>query len=322
VAGTGEGRNVLKVTVAVCTRNRPEMARNCVDRLLRCDPLPDRILVIDQSDGDGTRKLLETAPDPGGRLRVVESGTRGLSRSRNLALAECDTEVIAFTDDDCLPRHGWIGVFRSAFERFPEAAAVTGAVLPEPGSALGEREETVTTWRPPGPRLFRKSTEPSGIGAGLNVAFRRSALLETGGFDERLGAGVDLPACEDSDVIHRLLRSHGPVYYTPDAIVSHDAWRGEREQIATDRGYARGGGGWAALALRTGDPWPAWYMMVRIVKTKWRILLSILRLDPGRAAYHLSLIFCSLGGFGSGLAAPRERSPVLASRLARGGKDR
>lgn len=302
---------MLTVAAAVCTRNRPELAYGCVARLLQCDPAPDEILVVDQSDGDRTRSLLATLTDPERRLRVVETGTRGVARARNIALAETTASVIAFTDDDCLVRENWIGAIRSAFSEFPEAAAVTGAVVPEPDAELDPRQRVATTWNPPGPRVHSRTAEPASIGASLNLAVRKDVLLGVGGFDERLGTGGPLGACEDSDAIHQILRNKAAVVYSPDVIIAHEPWRAEIDQVRTDRSYARGAGAWAALALRYGNPKPTGYWFRYVWVAKWNVLRAVGRLDGGAYLYHLSLIFWSIGGFARGLLAPFGRSPVL-----------
>jgi glycosyltransferase involved in cell wall biosynthesis len=308
------------LTIALCTRNRPEMAAACAARLLACDPPADEILVVDQSDGDATRRGIEALPNRS-RLRLVATPTRGLSRSRNIAIREATGELIAFTDDDCLPRHDWPERLRDAFVRWPEAAAVTGASRPEDVAGLDARAIAATTWAPPGPVLHRGLLDPANVGGGLNMAIRAEALAAIGGFDERLGAGVPLLGADDQDILHRLLRERRLVVYDPAAVVSHRPWRDASEQRETDFSYSLSRGGWTALALRSGD-----LSVLRLVarssgRSALRSLANLLTGHPGAALYHASIVGQAARGFTLGLAAPRERAPLfeaLQRRAERG----
>jgi GT2 family glycosyltransferase len=155
----------------------------------------------------------------------------GLSRARNAGASRADTDVVLFLDDDAVPTPGWLG---AALASLAEAGtvAVTGPcrVLDESGTA--ETRALVQEWWLHGtvPRVFGPHTDEwrdialSGrIGGGSNLTFRRDALLAIGGFDERLGRGAPIDACEEHDVLYRLIEAGGTVRYAPGAIVRHPA---------------------------------------------------------------------------------------------------
>ena len=86
----------------------------------------------------------------------------------------------------------------------------------------------------------------TGIGAGCNMAFRRSALERTGPFDEALDTGRPMPGGGDVDMIIRMIML-GPIVYEPSAMVFHDhraSWRDLRYQ------YYSWGKGWAAVLAK------------------------------------------------------------------------
>src|SRR6185312_2994051 len=60
------------------------------------------------------------------------------------------------------------------------------------------------------------------FGSGCNMAFRRDALLELGGFDEALDTGAPLPGGGDLDIFYRVLRSGRPMIYEPEYAVFHE----------------------------------------------------------------------------------------------------
>ena len=64
------------------------------------------------------------------------------------------------------------------------------------------------------------------------MAFRRSALLEILGFDERLGAGTPFKSGEDTDALRRLSWIGRPGAYDPRIYVYHHHRRKTAEDVA------------------------------------------------------------------------------------------
>ena len=111
----------MSVSVVVCTMDRPEALARCLDALRACTPSPAQVVVVDQ----GARPA---APES---VEVVRMSERGVSRGRNRGARAAEHELLAFTDDDCVPAPEWIGALLRGFEG--GADGVTGRVLPLPG---------------------------------------------------------------------------------------------------------------------------------------------------------------------------------------------
>jgi cellulose synthase/poly-beta-1,6-N-acetylglucosamine synthase-like glycosyltransferase len=193
-----------------------------------------------------------------------------------------DTDVIAFTDDDCVLDPGWLSAIVREFEQ-PDVGAVFGRVVP-PGS--GKRMGTEVAFKPARDReVYTGFVPPWYIGHGANMALRRADLLALGGFDPQLGAGTSFPAGEDLDISYRLLRSGRRVVYTGDALAYHKDWRDWRSRRRTERGYGIGAGALFMKYLRCGDRHGArllatwvWQLGVRRVGAgllKWRSLKPV-----------------------------------------------
>src|SRR5205823_3020973 len=93
------------VTVAVCTRDRPDELEGCVKHLLQLNYADFRVLVVDNSKDPGPTFAIAQ------RLGVpyTREPRAGLSRARNAALAwPGRTRWVAFTDDDCRPEPNWL----------------------------------------------------------------------------------------------------------------------------------------------------------------------------------------------------------------------
>jgi len=206
------------VTVAICTKDRPEELRRC---LASCAAIRDQVeetLVVDNGSGtDETRRVAEAAG-----VRCVREERRGLSAARNRAIDEARGEVIAFTDDDCEVAPEWIAALRQPF-RDPRVGCVTGrTIVPESASAAqrtigrnsgGARGEVPFRIEPgAADRLFDRAI--AGIGA--NMSFRRDLLRDTGGFPEEL-----LTSGDDVYMFNAVLRAGFSIEYAPAAVVAH-----------------------------------------------------------------------------------------------------
>ncbi len=183
-------------------------------------------------------------------MRYIAEPRRGLSRARNAGIAAARGQIIAFTDDDVTVTPNWLEYIKAGFAD-PLVAVVTGLVLPlrldTPAAAAFELNygglarsflrvrydrHLLASGFGEAPPVWR-------LGAGANMALRRSALERTGLFDERLGAGA-AGCSEDSEMLYRLLLAGGVCHYDPAAVVYHrhrDTVPELRKQL---RAYMRG----------------------------------------------------------------------------------
>jgi GT2 family glycosyltransferase len=238
------------LTVAVCTRGRPDKVRATLDALDRGAPgVP--LIVVDQGPAPNGALADRAAADR--RMRVLHDSGRGLSRARNLALAAVDSDWIAFVDDDCLVDEGFGAALIAEIAVHRAADWVAGDVR---AGGLGSADDLppVTTFPVDRPLARRGGrTLPGAIGFGVLFCVRRSTAERLGGWDERLGPGVpDLPAADDMDFNHRLLRSGGTAVLSPAVRAVHDQWRSTDEVVELQRGYSRAWAGFACKHLGRG----------------------------------------------------------------------
>ncbi len=216
------------VSVIVCTRDRPEPLEACLCSLTACRGAVREIVVVDNAPTtSATRDVAARVPG----VSYVLEPRAGLSRARNAGLRATSGELVAFTDDDVIVHPEWPARLARAFDA-PEVASVTGLVLPASlasesewlferafgGFARGYRrmryDETFFN------AVRRKGAPVWQIGAGANMAIRRSALERVGNFDVRLGAGA-AGCSEDSELWYRLLAAGYACVYEPAAVVHH-----------------------------------------------------------------------------------------------------
>jgi glycosyltransferase involved in cell wall biosynthesis len=205
---------ITSATVAVCTRNRPVFLQKCLAAVSRLDPGPRQVLVIDNSEGnDDTRKV---ANDYG--ARYVLEPTRGLCRARNRALAECETEIVAFLDDDVIPALNWLQQLVEPFND-PRTAASTGRVI-TPETLASNYHLQDRTLCNQDPHWFETAAF-GGMGLGANIALRNRLCPPGTFFDERLGRGAPFEIGDESYALAALVSQGHRIVYTPYAIVRH-----------------------------------------------------------------------------------------------------
>ena len=237
-----------RIAVVVPTIGEADALARCLDALLPA--APDEVVIVDQSGDDAVARVVE-AVDGSAAVRRVVSEARGLSAARNLGARSATADVLAFTDDDCVPDGEWLAELGRAFARDDAPAAVTGPMLPLAGAPPGLVAVSSRTSRER--REFTGRALPWEVGTGGNTAVSRAWLDRVGGFDERLGVGTPGHAGEDLDLFRRVLQAGGRIVYEPDAVCRHEQ-KTPAERRARRASYGLGAGAALGLWLREGDP--------------------------------------------------------------------
>lgn len=225
-----------QVSVVLCTRDRPALLADALAALRMALPGEAEVIVVDS--GSTTPETAQVAAAAG--VRYVRSDIPGLSIARNLGLHSSTREIVVFTDDDCLVEPGFLPALVAPFES-PSVGAATGALR----DASDEREIA------PGPiAVLHDVTQGLDAGHGALMAFRRSVILDLGGFDPVLGAGRRFGGAEDMDAVCRVLRAGFTVVRVPRAIVRHVFTRADDDYLRLNTNYGLGMGAMCAKWLR------------------------------------------------------------------------
>jgi GT2 family glycosyltransferase len=241
-----------EMTVAVCTRDRPDDLVVLLDSLDQQEYRRLRILVVDNAPSDDRTRRLASRLARDRDLEYVTEPRPGLSWARNRATEASQSPVIAWVDDDEVCDRWWAAEVARGFVEVPEAGAVTGLVAPSEletqCQAWFEQYSGVARGRGFSRAVFSPATahEQSPLyplppyGAGANMAFRREAIERIGGFDCALGTGTATLAGEDTAVFSALLLAGGAIVYQPSAIVRHRHRRDYDSLRRVMLGYGRG----------------------------------------------------------------------------------
>ncbi len=197
------------ISVVIPTYRRPELLDRCLAALNRQDLRGGRFEVIiadDAASAETERQILKWRPlfeAVGADLRYVAvRGGHGPARARNLGWRAARAEIVAFTDDDCIPSARWL---RAGLAAFSDGAGAAWGRLSMPLPPVATDYE------------LNASALASAEFVTANCFCRRSMLEEVGGFDERFTAAWR----EDSDLFFCLLKKNCRIVHAPDALVEH-----------------------------------------------------------------------------------------------------
>ena len=233
-------------TIVICTRNRPESLRRCLEMLDHRD-----ILVVDNaSDNDETRQVAEAAG-----VRYVVEPRIGVNRARNTAARHCTSDVLAYVDDDTIPTPEWLPNLLKEFDD-PRVMCAGGRILPGDGVTIDTSPAAAISRYDCGSErlVVDRDTDGwfslanfGGLGNGANMAFRRSAWDDGPVFDERLGYGTPIRGHGDHSGFFRVIARGGRGVYAPDAVVFHPVEGTFEEQSAKRLSGAHAWGAYVAL---------------------------------------------------------------------------
>jgi GT2 family glycosyltransferase len=241
-------------TVVVCTRDRPDDLARALASLTAIRTAGCRVLVVDQSSGPETHAVVREVASRDERVEYLASGRTGLSASRNDGAALATGELVLFTDDDCEVGPDWVDGWCEFFASQP-AVAIAFGLVSTPSTHVGYGY--IPQYDPgPGTSTWGRETLRHGagwVGMGANMALRRAAWSEVGGFDEMLGAGARFPGAEETDIALRIVGRGNRLGHVANPAVIH---YGQREPLDASRlvkGYRFGTGAMYAKHVRCGD---------------------------------------------------------------------
>lgn len=198
----------MKVSVYIPAYNAAEFLASCIESLLAQTLSPDEILVVDDGSQDASAEVVARYPG----VTLIRHGiNKGLAAARNTAMRAARNELVASIDADCVADSCWLAELTRNLTD-PAIVGVGGKLIE------GVKRTTADRWRAvhmpqhwgdsvvSGPRFL----------FGCNNLFRRSAVLESGGYDERMRTNG-----EDTDMCRRLQEKKWEFLYVPTAQATH-----------------------------------------------------------------------------------------------------
>jgi len=222
-------RNTIpRVSVVICTHNRARDLERALESLAHQvgATFPWEIIVVDNASTDHTPLVVARWKHELPVGRVVESRP-GLCHARNTGWQNARSDVIAYLDDDALADPDWLTVIRARFdERDATLGCIGGKVdpiweAPRPAWLSDQVAAglTIVNWSD----RTRTITDLQEVWlVGANIAFRRDALVASGGFHPALDrSGTRLLSSGDVYLTKRILELGYECEYHPAMRVRH-----------------------------------------------------------------------------------------------------
>ena len=207
------------VSIIICTYNRAELLRECLESL--CQQTSDMsrmdVIVVDNNSTDGTAEIVRGFADRLSRLRNVFEPDQGLSHARNRGFREAATEWVAYLDDDARAFPDYVEKFLIAIRK-NEFDCIGGVYLP---------------WYKYGrPKWYMDSYGTNaGKAAGLlkddfasggNMIIKKDILERFGGFSDRVGMSGKKIAYGEETRLQVMMRQEGlKIGFDPTIRIEH-----------------------------------------------------------------------------------------------------
>ncbi|MDP8265966.1 MAG: glycosyltransferase family A protein [Candidatus Aceula meridiana] len=169
---------------------------------------PIEIIVVDDGSTDQTSQIVKSFEE----VLYVRQDNAGPATTRNTGFKSSTSEIIFFTDSDCIPHEDWIERSVASFTD-KKIAAVSGSydiANPQDPLAMSIYREILfrhTKLMPAFPKAF----------GSYNVAIRRNILESLGGFN----TGYRYPSGEDNDLSYKILLLGSKIFFNKESLVKH-----------------------------------------------------------------------------------------------------
>ena len=237
-----------------------------------------RVMLVDQNSDD---RLAEITAGRAVRLEILRSAP-GLSRARNVALAQVHADVVAFPDDDCIYPPGLLARVAKRFASDPRLGGLSGRAADADG-------RSAASWKSDGATLTSANVWNRAIS--FAIFLRRDVVERVGTFDERLGLGSGEPwsSGEEIDFLIRAVRGGARIEYDPSLVVVHEVREDDTEIGARD-------GASVGYLLRKHGYGPR-VVARMLVRPAGGSVVSLLGGDRERARYHLAALSGRIRGY-------------------------
>lgn len=97
---------MLKISVIVCTRDRPKDLEELLSTILKQSYPPNEVIIVDDSRVSSAKQVAQSFRSKfqliSCQLKYVKGSSDGLSAARNLGVKICEGDAVFFLDDDTL----------------------------------------------------------------------------------------------------------------------------------------------------------------------------------------------------------------------------
>jgi glycosyltransferase involved in cell wall biosynthesis len=214
--------DALRCSVIVPVYNGGSVFASCVASIQAALRENDELIVVADSDGDGSWRVAE---EQGARVLRLPV-RKGPARARNAGAELAKGDILFFVDADITVRPDCVRKIAGHFAREPDLAALIGSYDERPGqtSFLSQFKNLFHHY------VHQRGGEKASTFWGACGAIRKNVFHDVGGFDERYAR----PSIEDIELGYRLKAASQRILLAHDIQVTHWKRWDARTLLKTD----------------------------------------------------------------------------------------
>ena len=239
--------SLFDLSLVICTRNRATQLTQTLKRVSAIrSQLKWELIVVDNESTDSTSAVVaEFAAIFNGHVHLIIQPGRGVATAKNVGWRSAKSAIVVCIDDDCYPEEDYLDSIFERFSKDPKLGFVGGRILlHDPTDRRITIQESLEPLSFPPGSFIRP-----GVIQGANIAYRRAALIEVGGFDPWFGAGA-LYSGDETELMARISAAGWYGAYDPEPVVYHHHGRKTaNDEWRLMRWYDRGRGAYYAKCM-------------------------------------------------------------------------
>lgn len=213
----------ILISVVVCTYNRPQLLKKCLQSLIKqsIDKNLYEVIVVNNNSTKDTLEVVSDFAKNHPIIKIVTEKKLGHSYARNLGWKHAKGKYVAFIDDDAHADNDWMAEIISFTKKYPTVGVFGGPykryfLIPPP------------RWFPDGygtlnlGKKVKQIYPPKEWLTGTNVIFKKILFEKFGGFNINFGLrGHTTIYGEETELMFKLYQLGEKIYYVPTIKVNH-----------------------------------------------------------------------------------------------------
>lgn len=202
-----------KISVIIPYLNAEATIEQCVASLLNQTYPAEKtvLLFVDNGSTDQSTKKLSKLIAKENRARIIYCSRQGSYSARNSGLKQADSEIIAFTDSDCIAHPRWLETLVRNYSS-KKIGGVGGKLIP---LWVKDKPDFYATYHWLVGVYEQSLRYAAGYIQTANASYRKEILDKMHGYDESFVSGGD------ADLSWRVADSGHKILYDPKAVVYH-----------------------------------------------------------------------------------------------------
>lgn len=210
----------MRISIIVCTYNRCEILKYCLDSLEKqyVEKAQYEVIVVDNNSTDNTKEVVEEYCGRNSNFRYVFEENQGLSHARNRGAKESEADWVGYVDDDGKVRENYIEQALYTIENF-DFDCFGGKVVnwfkygkPRWYSEIYDPEK----------EKYKEICEYEGFVSGGISFYKKAIIIMHGGFSSELGMkGGEMGVGEETRLQVLIKKNGGKTGLNPFITLEH-----------------------------------------------------------------------------------------------------